>query len=422
MEPRLSDRSRRVHPDTGGAERARGKGLSVRGPPFLLLLLLLTGCDGPEASSFATTTDTVGDVIHVRHSGRAPEWTLEPVLSLGDIGTLASAPSPEEFGRVRSVVSDAEGRVFIADGLALEIRVFGPDGAFLRRLGRKGGGPGEMEGVHGAAWLGEDTLVVMDFGNARLMRMTANGEHVDQWPWLRISGSSRFYHQGGRRELYAYAIRTGQEGQRSRSTWVRYTPEGPVDSLDVPREEPPSGSAVVCRGDGIGFFSNPFADRLLAAPAPGGERVVGRAFDYRLAFLDAEGDTIRVLTREVEAVPLADAAWDSVDAGYREFRKRFAGAECEGSISRPPQRPVLRDLFYDHDGRLLVEHTTPAGPMFDLFGPAGRWLATIPAPVHDRSVPPFLRDDHLYLTTLDSLGIQRVRGFRLTDAVADRSR
>lgn len=380
-----------------------------------LALLLCAACDGSGPAPFATTVDTVAGVVHVRHTGRAPERTLELVLSVGEVGGLSREPSPAEFGRVRSVVSDAEGRVFIGDGQALEIRVFNQDGAFLRRLGRKGGGPGEMAGLHGAAWLGEDTLVVMDFGNARLMRLTAAGEHVDHWPWLRISGSNRFYYPVGPRELYAYAIRSGGEGQGSRSTWVRYTPEGPADSLDVPTEEPPSGSSVICRGEGIGFYSNPFADRLVTAPAREAERVVGRAFDYRLAFLDAAGDTVRVLSREIEPVPLPDREWAEVEADHREFRDGWAGADCEGSIARPPHRPVLRDIFFDHEGRLLVEHTTPTGAALDLFDRDSRWLATIPVPERDRSVPPFLRGDRLYLTTRDSLGVQRVHGYRLLE-------
>lgn len=383
-------------------------------------LLGVVACGGSESTpTFATTVDTVAGVVHVRHSGRAPIATLEPLLSLGEAGVAAGEPSPEEFGRVRSVVSDAGGQVFVADGQALEIRVFGPDGSFIRRLGREGGGPGEMGGLHGAAWLGEDTLLVVDNGNARLMRLTTEGEHVDHWPWLRIGGSTRFYHPVGARELYAYAIGPRLEGQRSRSLWVRYTPAGPADSVDVPTAEQAPGAGVICRGNGIGFFENSYADGIVAAPAPGGQRVLGTRFEYRLAFVDGAGDTVRVLSRDAPPVPLTDADWDTVVSEHRKFRDSWAGAQCEGSITRPPHRPILRHVFHDHDGRLLVEHTTPEGAALDLFDREGRWIATLPLPKRDDSVPPFLRGDRLYLATRDSLGVHRVRGYRVTGSAAD---
>lgn len=379
---------------------------------------VLVGCgDGRDAPGPATTTDTVAGVIQVRHAGAAPEWDAEPLLTLGRVGAAAGAPSPDEFGRVESVIADAAGRLYVADGMALEVRVFEPDGRFVRRLGRQGSGPGEMEGIHGAAWLGGDTLVVPDWGNARLMRMTVEGEEVGTWRWVRITGSTRFHFNTGPLELYAFGMGTGPDGQPT-ALWVRHTPEGPSDTLVIPRVDPRPGAFAVCRGEGIGFFHNPFGDRLIAAPAPGGERVVAWASEYRLAFIDPAGDTVRVLSRDAAPVPLPDSAWAPAAEAYREFEETWRGADCEGSIVRPGHRPVLRDVFFDHDGRMLVEHTTAGGAAFDLYATDGRWLASIPAPPgRDPSVPPFLRDDRLYVVTQDSLGVQQVRSFRVGERI-----
>ena len=384
---------------------------------FLLLswLVAISACgEAPEPPSFATVVDTVAGVVHVRHTGRAPILSLEPVLTIGQVGGATQEAAPDEFGRIRSVVADGAGRIFVVDGMVPDIRVFGPDGSFIRNVGRKGSGPGEMEGVHGAVWLGEDTLLVVDYGNARLMRVTAEGEQVGQWPWLRITGSGRLYHQVGPGEVYAYGIRSAGPEGGSQATWIRYTREGPTDSLDVPRQEPPDGSFVICEGGGgLGFYANPYADRLIASPAPGAQRIVGHGSDYRLAFIDPGGDTTRILSRSIEPIPLTDAEWDTVQSGEREFRQNWSGAECEGSIERPAHRPVLREVYFDHDGRLLVEHATAEGSAFDLFDAEGAWLATIPAPERDRSVPPYLRADRLYLATADSLGVQKLNVFRV---------
>lgn len=371
---------------------------------------------GPDAGDdLRVERDTVDGVVYLRHAGSLPPSGLEALATVGLVGLAGGEPSPEEFGRVESVIADSAGVMYVADGLALEIRVFDPDGHFLRRMGGKGEGPGEIEGLHGIAWLAGDTVVVMDFGNARLSLMSSTGEVVGQWPWLPLTGPARFLFNGGPDEVYAHALRPSLPGDDGlRSGWVRYSVAGPQDTLEIPAVDPRPGTSAICRGDGIGFQSNPYGDQLLSRPAPNSERVLAWSSEYRLAFIDASGDTLRVITRDVSRVPLADSDWALVAAEYEDFRSAWRGADCEGTISRPDFRPVLEDIVFTHDGRLLVEHLTSSGPAFDLFDPDGVLQSSFPSPMdRDHSVAPFLRGDRLYLVTKDSLDVQQVRAYRI---------
>ena len=378
--------------------------------------LAVTACasDADTAPELTVQRDTIDGVAYLRHTGPTVVSQLEPLTSVGLVGMAGDEPSPEEFSRIESVIADAAGDMYVADAFTFEIRVFAPDGRFLRRLSRKGQGPGEIEGMHGTAWLRGDTMVVMDYGNARLSLLTAMGEAVGQWPWLRLTGSGRFLFNGGADEVYAHTLARPRSGEeRSRSAWVRYTVEGPQDTLDIPTFDPPPGTRAICQGDGIGFFAHPFGDQLLSRPAPARERVLAWSSEYRLAFVDAAGDTVRVVTRDVAPTALADSVWAPVAEDYAEFRASWAGANCEGEITRPQVRPVLEDIVFDHDGRMLVEYLTEAGPAFDLFGLDGVWLATFMSPAdRDPSVAPFLRGDRLYLVTKDDLDVQQVRAYR----------
>jgi hypothetical protein len=416
-----------LRPSLVGA-RPFGPRFSARrpfGPRFSGLLgcaAVLTGCGGVgETSDGATVAvDTLGGVVYVQHDGRAPVSGLVRTLTLGEAGGLEEA-SPAEFGSVRSVIADEDGRLYVADAHALEIRVFEADGRFVGALGRKGGGPGEMEGLHGTAWLTPDTMVVADYGNARLGLMDRQGRHLGQWPWMRITGPVRFFFAVRPGEIYAHGFRSlGEAGSGPggvEPVWVRYGVEGPADTLTIPRlDAPPPGTSAICRGDGIGFFNNPYGERLLAVPAPGGERVVAMTSTYRLAFLNAAGDTVRVLTRDPGPVPLSDEAWRETEDQYAEFRQQWRGTSCDGDIRRPRHLPALRDISFDHDGRLLVEFTTAAGPALDIYDPDGSWVATLPLPERDPGVPMFLRDDRLHLVTRDSLGVQRVEAYQLRDS------
>jgi hypothetical protein len=388
-------------------------------PAVAALVALPAACGGgaPAAEGPTMRVDTVAGVAHVHHTGRAPTVSLARTLSLGEAAALEEE-SPAEFGLIRTVVADADGRLYIADAHALEVRVFEADGRFLRALGRKGSGPGETEGFHGAVWLSPDTLVILDYGNARLGLLDPEGRYLGQWPWIALTGPTRFHFAVAPGELYTQGLRRGEDDAGRPlldAVWVRHGRAGPADSLAIPRlDSPLSGTAVICRGaQGIGFFSNPFGERLLAVPAPAGERIVALSSTYRLAFLDAAGDTVRTLTREAEPVPLDDDAWRETEEEYAAFRRSWRGVACDGEIRRPRHLPILREISFDHQGRLLVELATPEGPTLDLYDHDWRWLATIPLPERDGRVPLHLQGDRLYLVTRDTLGVQRVEAFRL---------
>src|SRR5688572_22228889 len=89
--------------------------------------------------------------------------------------TIAEVEGRDEytFGRVSGVVADKAGRIYVADGSANEVRVFGADGRFVHRIGRAGQGPGEFDGPCCLALRDDDhTLWVRDGGNARYMAFT----------------------------------------------------------------------------------------------------------------------------------------------------------------------------------------------------------------------------------------------------------
>lgn len=87
------------------------------------------------------------------------EWSLDPAPALVLGG--ASSTGPLEFSGVAGVRLASDGRVAVADARAREIRVFGPDGRFVRRFGRAGRGPGEFDGIW-SVFRSADTLMVVD--------------------------------------------------------------------------------------------------------------------------------------------------------------------------------------------------------------------------------------------------------------------
>lgn len=381
------------------------------GGSVLALLLAACGTDAPREEAAATTrVDTVGGVEVVRSEGTPPGWSVEEIFTLGSVGDLGAA-GPEVFGRISSVVADGEGNVYVADRQAREIRVFGPDGGYVRTLGREGRGPGEIGLLYSLAWLG-DTLAVLDPRNARV-GLFADGAWAGSWNWQPLTGDVRWARSGDG-AAYVWVVRK-LSGATER-VYVRHTSAGPADTIPAPRLPEEMRSVVCNRPDGVmSFFDVPFAPKLVYAFAPGGELAVVPGGEYRIAFLDAAGDTVRVVERARPRVPVGDSEWEEGLRPYRELRERIPGARCEGEMARPAEKPAIRHLLFDGEGRMWVESITPEGFAWEVFDGQGRLLGSLPAPPRQERVPPYVRGNRLYLVDADSLDVQYVRAFQVGD-------
>ena len=122
------------------------------------------------------TRDSSG--IHIV-SNTAPLWTAQTARRLETKPTLAlgSGGAPEEeFGKVLDAVRLSDGSVVVADAKNLELRVFNAAGKFVRKIGRKGEGPGDFGGPSPVFRLAGDTLLTWDIRLHRLTWFNVDGK------------------------------------------------------------------------------------------------------------------------------------------------------------------------------------------------------------------------------------------------------
>jgi len=72
---------------------------------------------------------------------RPLEAEVQEVYSVGSI----TGEEWETLARVVAVSFDEKGNLYVLDPLSYRVLVVGPEGGFVRNLGRRGGGPGEFE-------------------------------------------------------------------------------------------------------------------------------------------------------------------------------------------------------------------------------------------------------------------------------------
>ena len=377
------------------------------------LTACLVGCaDETATKSSAVVIDTVNGVEHVRNSGTPPSWELKELLTLGAVNDVDTGGA-NEFARIRGVIADAHGNIYVADSRAFNIRVFDPRGRLLRFIGRKGGGPGEFENLQSIGWLG-DTLVTMDATNARIGLMTSSGEWQGQRPFARITGSGVRFTQTGPSELYSVAfIRNGNRAVRA---FMRQTHHGEADTLLAPPDPGQFPKSVTCSyNDAITFFSVSFEPSGVKQPAPDLQRLDYWSGQYRLHFVKMPNDTVRIIEREIAPLPVTDDEWAKEEAKFRaEYDKLPPTRTCSASsLTRPDSKAMILGVIFDDQDRMWVERRTESGSAFDVFSPKGDLLAELKAPPHLNEIPPYVRGDRLYLATTDSLDVQYVKAYQI---------
>jgi hypothetical protein len=364
--------------------------------------------------------DTVAGVEHVRNPADAPAWKLREIARIGDI-----KEGPASFGRARSVVADADGNVYVADSRSSEIRVFDERGRHLRTFGRRGAGPGEFNALSSLAWLG-DTLMVLDPGNARIGLLSRDGGWLGQIQHQNATGQVRLYQAGP--DVYNVGFPRGGR------LYIRYVGRNPppdpsifdsvkpgvlVDTMPYPRLQMKAagGAAIQCDQTSTGFvylFSLPDIQQPIQAPAPGGAIGIVNSDSFRITFVRAGGDTVRVVERVSDPLLVSDDDWIKANAEYRAFSDTARGVKCTPStFTRPERKSTIRDLAFDADGRMWVEAATLNGFVLDAFDSAGRQLGRAVAPERQRTVPLYARGDRLYLVQTDSLDVQYVVVFAI---------
>ena len=375
----------------------------------LLAALACSGGDAERGTALTTAVDTAQGVVHVRNSGSPPVWRLDSTVTISTAGT-------EPFGRITGVVGDWKGGVYVADALAHHVYRYDKAGTYLGALGGEGSGPGEFRSMQGLAWVG-GRLASLDAGNARITLLSADGSAEPQSVhWQPITGDVTL-EQTRPGEAYADVV-LGEPSRDGRMDggFIRLIGPGLPDTVRDFRGKV-AGSAITCMApDRISGFAVPYAVQPYAARAPDLRTVVGNTGQYRLALLDRGGDTLRVVERAVQPVPVSDAEWAAASARWDRFHEQNLDARCDADgITRPSAKPAFRSTLWDDRGRLWVEAVTPTGFRYDLFDSTGALVAELPAPERDRSVAPTVRSGRLYWVERDSLDVQSVKTARIVE-------
>jgi hypothetical protein len=390
--------------------------LHVRTPASLLVgILLLTTCTGdqnPAVGIIAMDTLANGTVHLVSapegtwaHSGNEP-WRLVEDLRIG----VVEGEEPYMFGSARNVFPDPQGRIWVLDAHAFELRLFDQEGNFIRAVGREGGGPGEF-GFNPCAFPGPNGEVWVEAGS-RWQRFDSAGVFLgSQQVTRRIGCGVRGWLPDGR--FVAVEVQFDQATRSQTTHFLVHDRElsGEVvvtDTVAAPAvPEPrtvrwlnPAGRVVITE-------LVPLSHRPMWILGPSGDFwITDGDGDYRIRRQTLFGNTLVIMERPHEPVSVPDSirVREIAELDREDLR-------LERSFDRsdvPDVFPPFDRLLIGIDGTLWVRRRLEGGRYgLDVFAPNGQFLGPVETPSDfGRMTIHRVTPEYMYGTVRDELDVE----------------
>jgi hypothetical protein len=396
----------------------------------LAITLGLFACRGGDPLHLQTQVRDSAGVLIVE-SRSLPEteaggWSLEQRPSLS-IGTF-EGDTIYQFYQVSGGLRLPDGRIAISDNGNLQLRLFGPDGTFLRAFGREGEGPGEFRSMEILGILGPDTLEVVDPRLRRISLYHPEGGLLEQVTIEAAAGptlvTNGMLDDGA--ILLGGELSFGPGGDTPRNglnrSEARYRLLNRRGLLEVGFGSIPGAELYMqTRGSGgelyISAVPVPFGKRP-AAHARGSRVFMGSADTYEILGFDRRGRMDKIIRVLEASAPVTSRAVDRLIEERVADLPDPAGAPAMRSLLReiptPETVPAYQNLTLDSEGFLWVEDFRPPGVglrTWAVFDGEGVPRARLSLPATNRVLE--IGEDYLLTVFSDARGIEYVRLYSL---------
>jgi hypothetical protein len=290
-------------------------------------------------------------------------------FSLEPLWTAGGETSPEGgFADVTAVAVDPAGAAFVLDGKDCRVAVFDAGGKFVRTFGRKGQGPGELNGPIGIFVTPGNEIMVEESLNRRLSYFTPEGKFLRQRSTAQGMGMG-----------LAGLVMDGRGRMAGRSLFMdggKIGFEIRVYDADL---KPGAVLARIEMANLGGLKIDPLtqAPGLVIAPDERGRLFLGSVEGYRIRVLDFDGRVSRAVERDYDPVPVRKEDLDRLSKIIGGM-PATGGLNLKEMIQIPDVYPAYLIFVVDPDGRILVR-THDRGKdekehLFDVFDAQGRYV------------------------------------------------
>ncbi|MFC1791716.1 hypothetical protein ACFL0I_04540 [Gemmatimonadota bacterium] len=418
------------------------------------LLLFLAACSGRDAAlveSRFEVTDSAGVQIITNWGPEEEGATRLTVVEDLRLGVVEGEDQAEMFHQVHDLLVDIDGTIFVGNNQTGTVRVFSPEGVFLREFGGRGEGPFEIERLLNDLFWAGDSVVLVDWqGAGKAIVFTKDGEFVTSWrtrtpDWHRIVPMGL----GPRGWIANYYLPTsgeqvepGKPIERERDLWLSVPS---ADSVGPALYDLPP---IVLYGTNAGGKDWPLfqSDRDFALDASGNLFFRDGA-EYRIDMFGPDGALRRSIRRDIPLVPISETDieeyrdllrrhYDTMTSGdparrRREVERSLERLDEQAELPRPNTVPPLGRLLVAHSGAVWAERidqrpladwwhdrmyrrfdaVPKVATFWDVFSPEGRLLGMVELP--PRFNPMAVTDSTVVGVFKDGLDVEFVLRFSI---------
>jgi hypothetical protein len=361
---------------------------------FLLVLIIFVSC-GKKKSEWKGTVEEENGVTVIKNP-KEPMYK-EDVFSLEEELSIGAAEGREEymFQRVIDVEVDEDERVYILDSKGAHIKIFNKSGEYLRTIGGKGQGPGEMQRPTSLQITPKKEILVNDSSARKLHFFTLDGNFLRD-----VSQAKIAFFTGPKMDKNSNIVASCMVVDEE----VSYE----LKKFDSQLEEiSPLFSTVVLKFPKL----NPFFPQSYWEFTREGNLVWGFPTKYELNVVNPEGELIKKIIKEYTPVKITQKEKDDW------IEERFGGYE---NVS--PETKLIWDEYHhpfiflsiDDEGRIFLRTYEKVeageGYYYDVFDAEGKYIAKIPL----KNRPLVLKRKKLYTIEEDEEGYQAVKRYKIT--------
>lgn len=309
----------------------------------ITVFLTLACCSSKPGKAHVEFIDGV-EYVHNSAEPLHPEKsvTFEEELTIGEEGESEEAT----LYRPRNVLVDKTDNIYISDYQDGTIKIFDPDGNYLRSIGAKGEGPGEFQGISAMAFLPDDRLLTLDLMARRTSLFDNKGEFMRSHTWRNSHINIYLADQSG------YVADENVYGEERQLFLKKFDLNG--NELETWGEFSPIELKIQRKGEAMLSISVPYSPQSIFAGDSTHKQIYHCLNNkYLIEVFDGTGKLLRKIDRPYDPVPFTKADAEDYYAAFdRQGNKAFS--DMARDVELPKVKTITEDMKVDSRGYLWV--------------------------------------------------------------------
>lgn len=371
---------------------------------FVILLLMVSACN--QNQEFKAITEVIDGIPHITnpaiplHPNRSIALKEDLVISEEDESGSILLYQPTQF------LIDEDEYWFICDHQDQTIKVFDPQGRFVRAFGRKGEGPGEFTNIFGMDFLPDGRLLITDLGARRTSFFDKEGNYLNGHKWrsaywdLHLTSASFYIMNeiiiGMPTSMFVKKLDLGGNEMFSFGEFI------------------PMAVEIMPRGDTMMSIVVPFKPRSIIVGDSKNQRLYHCLNDkYLIEAYDSAGTILKKIRRQYDPVPFTEK--DALEFYASHDRESPAFGEMAREIPLPNFKTITNRMMVDDAGNLWIElqekreEKNQEQTAYDIFDPEGMYLAKVWLEV----IPQKILKEKLYTMAEDEEGYTTLKRYTI---------